>query len=119
MQFKSPEAKKSSDYFSHSKKDPLLFLQRQKTLDVEKPSAVVVIIENVQAFSIVNFHIFYAVSAIVNVFPCGMGLKDVIVKLPVSKYSVTGRATKILCLHMLFLEVSSHVVATLYNFPTH
>ena len=41
VHFKSPEAKKPSGYFSHSKKDPLLFLQRQKTLDVEKPSAVV------------------------------------------------------------------------------
>ena len=36
----------SSGYFSHSKKDQLLFLQRQKTLDVisstEKPSALLI-----------------------------------------------------------------------------
>ena len=47
MQFKSLEAKKSSGYFSHSKKDQLLFLQRQKTLavissTVEKPSALLI-----------------------------------------------------------------------------
>ena len=79
---------------------------------------MVVIIENVQAFSIVNFHIFYAVSAIVNVFPCGMGLKDVIVKLPVSKHSVAWWTTKVLWLQVLFLEMPSHVVTTLDNFAT-
>ena len=48
-----------------------------------------------------------------------MCLCDVIVKLPVGKYYAAGRATKVLRLHVLFLEVSSHVVAALDNFPAH
>lgn len=69
-----------------------------------------------KAFSIINFHIFYTVSAIVDVFPCGMGLLDVIVKLPVSKHSVARGTTKVLWLQVLFLEMPSHVVTTLDNF---
>ena len=68
---------------------------------------------------VANLHIGYAISIIIDVFPGGMCLCDVIVKLPVGKYYAAGRATKVLRLHVLFLEVSSHVVAALDNFPAH
>lgn len=47
-----------------------------------------------------------------------MGFMDMFVKLPVDKHSVARRTAEILWLHVLFLEVPSHVINALDIFST-
>ena len=44
-----------------------------------------------------------------------MGLSNVVVKLPVDKHLVAWWTTEVLWLHVLFLEVASHVIKAAEN----
>ena len=62
-----------------------------------------------------EFHLFQAIPLIVDVFPSGMGLPNVVVKLPIHEHLVARRTTEILWLHVLLLDVASHLIEAADN----